>query len=166
MKLRHLILTAPLLALAVACGGAPSDGNGVASANGGTAAATKPSASSTTAKDSEKAQLDFARCLRARGIDFPDSLKDLPKGGLEVPEKDNAACIKHLDNGATKKVDSDDAAFKDHMVRMARCLREQGIDFPDPGPKGELPPPDFDGGNPALFEKAQKICGKKLSGEK
>jgi hypothetical protein len=118
-----------------------------------------------------QAMLDFARCMRAQGLDFPDPK---PGGGPVVigskasPEKMNAAeraCAKYRDKIKPPKLSAaDQQRFKQQALANARCMRAHGIDMPDPtfdaNGRASL---NFDKGsgvdpNSAAFQAAQKAC--------
>jgi hypothetical protein len=138
--------TAGLLVLIflAACAGS-EDPNGVASLQtqgSGADASASPSAS----LDPEAAQLAFARCMREHGVDMPDPQ---PGGGAQgvaigddggklTPTEMQAAmdaCDEYLQAAGTFKRDIDPAQL-DRMIAFAGCMREHGIDIPDPNVDG------------------------------
>ncbi|GAA2088121.1 hypothetical protein [Actinomadura alba] len=159
-RVSTLLLAVPLLALA-ACGGGSSD-DGIASA-GGAKAGTSASASAGPSADSDQARLRYARCLRENGVPMPDDPKDLPKGGLAIPDKAMKACEQQQKAMGGKRIDMNDPATRDRFTKLARCMREHDFDFPDPP---NMPAPDFDGGNRPRFEKALKECNHHLQGDR
>lgn len=143
---RIALFALPFLALSLAaCGGGSKDGK-----------------SSSVAPD--QAKLRYAKCMRDNGVNMPDDDKALPSTGLEIPDKAQKACEKWEKQMGGKTIDMKDPATRDRFTKLARCMRGQGIDFPDPGPNGEMPPPDFDGGNRTKFDAALKVCAKHLPG--
>jgi hypothetical protein len=145
-----------LLALA-GCGGTAA-GNGVASAGHGKGSGT-PSAAVRSSTDPQEAQLKYARCLREHGVNMPDDPKDLPSGGLAISDTAEKACKKWM-QGVGTVLDANDPQTRDRFLKLARCMRAHGIDWPDPQP-GSLggPPPDYDGGdNKPKFDQALKAC--------
>jgi hypothetical protein len=154
-----------------ACGGSPG-GDRVASLSG-TGATTTTGAGDAAAKDPQQRALDFARCMRAHGVDMPDPEVDdqgriklrIGAGGagkrpdpgkLEAAQK---ACGSLMGGG-----DGDrqiDPAERDAMVAFARCMREHGIDMPDPTGDGLVVRRDGAGGpdpESAEFQAAEKAC--------
>ena len=118
-------------------GAAPS---GVASLESqGTRA--EASAAPSASLDPEAAQLAFAQCMRDHGIDMPDP-ETAPGGGfnqrVEV-NKDDAeemqaaqqACDHFLDQAGGPRGELDPAQL-DKLVEFAQCMREHGVDMPDP----------------------------------
>jgi hypothetical protein len=165
-----------VLALA-ACGGSP-DGDRVASLSGGGATGTTNGAAKTAAKDPQQAALDFAKCMREHGIDMPDPQVDEqgrvrvrvggPGGGARPDPKklDEAqkACG-HLMGGGDGpgQIDPEE---RDAMVAFARCMREHGIDMPDPTGDGLVIRRDGDGGpdpSSEQFQEAEKACDHHLA---
>jgi hypothetical protein len=146
------------LALA-ACGGGEGSGSGAKS-------------------DQEKFQefaLKQARCMRRHGVDVPDPK---PGGGLimngDVANPDQfaraqRACEKEVGKPPAPELsEKQQREFREAALKHARCMREHGIDFPDPtfGANGEVrielkgsggPRPD----DPA-FQAADAKCRKYL----
>jgi hypothetical protein len=175
----HLAALAAVLALTLAvaaCGGGGKS-DGVASLSG----SNKPTAttSASSSKDFKQAALAFARCMRQHGIDMPDpqftgngritqELKSGPGGkGPDDPKFKAAqqACQKYMPNGGTIKKPSPQE--QQQMLAFARCMRQHGIDVPDPGPNGGI---TINGGNGSKgpnpddpkFKAAQQACQKLL----
>ncbi|MEV0596918.1 hypothetical protein [Nonomuraea cavernae] len=151
MRRVALLLTVPLLALATACGSAqPAGGDAVGAPT------------TSAANDS---YLKYAKCLREHGVkNFPDDPKQLPAGGTQIPEEAGKACEKEM-QGVAKTIDGKDPAYLDRMTRLAKCMRGHGIDFPDPGPDGKMPGPDFNGGDQTKFDAAMKECSAEAGGQ-
>jgi hypothetical protein len=151
----RLVLAAVSLAgLLAACSGAAGASNGVvtlASATPGGSADPSPSS------DPETAMLNYAQCMRDHGVDMPDPVfsHDGSGGGTVTQEgpngnpKDNPgfqaaqqACQHFLDDvrkeGGGKQLSADEQkAFLD----FAACMRDHGVDMPDP---------DFSGGGVSI----------------
>lgn len=134
MRRGRTALAALLIAVAAAgCGGNGEGGGGVASAGG-----AKPKASaSAAAADPAAAGRKFAQCMRDEGIDMPDpqpgggimgngNLRNQP-GFAKALEK----CRSLLPNGGVR---STDPAQLEQLRAFAKCMREHGVDMPDPQP--------------------------------
>lgn len=127
--------------------------------------------------------LKFARCMRSNGIDMPDPqtggnglVRIGPgpgKGGTGGPDpgdpKFRAAdekCRKHLEAGGEARREMP-PEHRDAFVAYARCMREQGVNMPDPDPRGGLVFRAGDPGAPnpesAAFRRADKVCHKHLA---
>jgi hypothetical protein len=91
----------------------------------------------------EAAALEHARCMREHGVDVPDPQPG--KGGVVVispgeeggdpqaTERAAQACEKHLrDVPPPRLSDEQKEEMRDAALVHARCMREHGIDFPDP----------------------------------
>jgi hypothetical protein len=167
-----------LVLVLAACGGSPG-GDGVASLSGAGATTTTTGTGKAPSKDPQQAALDFARCMRGHGVEMPDPEVD-DQGRIKVrigaggagrrpdPKKLEAAqkaCGNLLGGG-----DGDrqlDPAERDAMVAFARCMREHGIDMPDPtgdgltvrrDDKGRGPDPDSE-----AFKAAERACDHLLA---
>ena len=165
-----------VLALA-ACGGSP-DGDRVASLTGGGVTGTTNGAAKTADKDPQQAALDFAKCMREHGIDMPDPQVDDQGrvrvrvggpggGGRPDPKKlDEAqkACGRLMGGGdGAGQIDPEE---RDAMVAFARCMREHGIDMPDPTGDGLVMRKDDDRGpdpSSEQFQAAEKACDHHLA---
>jgi hypothetical protein len=157
-----------VLALAVAGCGGGGDGR-----SGGVASLGGDQATSTTSpgggKDSQQAALAYARCMRQHGIDLPDPKFDakgrmaqqMPTGvGPDDPKfkAANQACKRYLpDGGAPPKVNPQ---AQQQMVAYARCMRQHGVDIPDPKPGGGIDVDGSKGVNPddPKFKAAERAC--------
>jgi len=198
----HIGAPAAALALAMAiglaaCGGAVSNDGGVvslASPSGAPGASAAPAAS----VDPEEAMLAFTKCMKEHGVDVqvatiaegsgvsgsvqiggPDAGTEAqPATGAFDPkamEEADKACRDLLpaggmlgDPNATM-----DPALADQLLKFAQCMRDHGVDFPDP---------QFSGGGVSIqvgssengagagdpmsdtFKAAQDACGKDLPG--
>ncbi|MEV5828531.1 hypothetical protein AB0L25_23515 [Spirillospora sp. NPDC052242] len=140
---------------------------GLAGCGGG--GATGAAASPTGSAAAEDAKLEFARCMRENGVDVPDpgsgeqGTRVLGKGaGGEKLEKALDACRSLLQAGGMLP-DLKDPEVRDRYVEFARCMRENGVDVPDPAPDGtvRLPEGDID---PGRLDRARAACEKALPG--
>ncbi|MGP3964098.1 hypothetical protein ACTWPT_49855 [Nonomuraea sp. 3N208] len=171
MNKRLLLVVVPLMLALAACGGAAAKDDGVASANGGVTSAG-PTASPSAKADPQEAALKFAKCMREHGIDMPDPKVDggnfeisLPRGVTpEKAEKAHKAC-EHLMESAIPEGEKPSAEDYDQMVKFAQCMREQGIDMPDPKP-GEPMRIRMKGGSKEKMDAAHKACEQHAPGGK
>jgi hypothetical protein len=161
---------------AAACGGSP-DGDGVATLGGDrqTGNGGGSGGSGTAKKDPQEAALEFARCMREHGVDMPDPEVDSngrirvtvggPAGKRPDPKKLEAAqqaCGHLLGNGGEGPGKLDPKA-QDAMLAFARCMREHGIDMPDPTGNG-LILREGQGPDPrsSKFKEAERACDHHL----
>jgi hypothetical protein len=167
----------PALALLLAgCGRTPS-GDRVASL----ATVQPTSSSSSSAASSPEDQLRaFARCMREHGIDLPDP--QVATGGesggtrrgrvtVNVPRGSKTdrrfaeaerACKKYLPTG--KELPQNDPQALDRALEMARCLRQHGVDVPDPRPDEPGIKISADGKDEAKVRRAMEACAPSRPG--
>jgi hypothetical protein len=165
-----------VLALA-ACGGSP-EGDRVASLSGDNATGTTAGAAKTPSKDPQQAALDFAKCMREHGIDMPDPEVDEQGrirvrigagGGGERPDPKKLEAAQQACGSLMGGGDGDrqlDPAERDAMVAFAKCMREHGIDMPDPTGEGLMLRRDGeDGPDPGSekFQEAEQACDHHLA---
>lgn len=165
-------LAAAVLALLVtasaACGKAQAE-DGIATAGGNTAEVAASEAPATP--DVQK----FAQCMRDNGIDLPDPepgsegrvrIGGMNPGNREAFMKAMEACRHLAPNGGQRP--QLDAAQIEQLRVLAQCMRDNGVDVPDPDPNGG---PIFGGGaagqppvdrNSPTFQKALEACQDKL----
>jgi hypothetical protein len=187
---------AAALALAIAvgiaaCGGAAPNDDGVVSL-----ASPSPgeSAAPTAPVDPEEAMLAFEECMKEHGVDIqvatiddrgggsvqiggPDAEADVqPASGafdVKALEEADKACRDLLpaggmlgDPNATM-----DPALADQLLEFAQCMRDHGVNFPDPQFSGGGVMVQVGGGEDGTidpmseaFQAAQEACGKELPG--
>lgn len=145
----------------VACGGG-SDGGG-----GGDEEAAR-----------EDARIEFAECMREHGVDMPDpqpGAMELRIGGPDsdiepgpVTERALAECEQELPNLAADMSEEEKREFEEQALAFAQCMRENGVDMPDPQFEGDGkvkmtigPGSGIDPNSPA-FQQAQEACEGEL----
>jgi hypothetical protein len=127
-----------LLAALTACGPDDADASGQ---DGGPSSSSDSSASDRTF---DEYQLDFASCMRDKGIDMPDP--DENGGSIQAPGGDGfmeAAQTCQDELGLPPAAPGGGPGMSDEEQRaewleIAACFRENGVDVPDPGPGEEL----------------------------
>jgi hypothetical protein len=147
----------------VACGG--DDPSPASSGTGGNGPDAK----------TKKAMLDFARCMRQHGINMPDpkfsnnGATVMQQGGKgTTPEQQKAAeqaCAKYQKQIKPPSMSAEEQAkFRKAALANARCMREHGINMPDPqfGSGGEVQQRIGPGIKPTdpKFQAAMKACGR------
>jgi hypothetical protein len=171
--IRWFVVPVVLAGLLAACGQDPDD-DGVASLGDG---ATGSAASASPSVDPEEALQAFAECMREHGLeDFPDPQID-GNGGIEISAGDPGefgraeldaamqACEHLLPEGAGPgdgegPSTEEQAAMEDALLAYAQCMRDHGIDMPDPEFSGGgviQRGGDFDPNDPE-FEEADDAC--------
>ncbi|WP_204045638.1 hypothetical protein [Acrocarpospora phusangensis] len=142
-----------------ACGNQAPE-TGVASAVGTSAAAT-----ATPSPTSSGDPLKFAQCMRENGVDMPDPepggnqvMIRQKKGQEGVTEKALKACEKYRPVIDASKID--DSELQDAMLKFAQCMRDNGVDMPDPqvdGGRVRIGGPGMDPESPTT-QKAMEAC--------
>jgi hypothetical protein len=130
-------------------------------------------------RESGRAMLAYAQCMRDEGVDMPDPQFDGgrvfqrgPEGNVAPEKMRNAdeACRKHREAVKPPELsDEQQQEMRDGALAHARCMRGQGLEnFPDPtfdedggaqiriGPGTGLDPDDPD------FQAAEKACRDEL----
>jgi hypothetical protein len=153
-----------------------------------------PDASPTASVDPEAAMQAFSACMREHGVnvqfssvgddaggpvtstdkgsDKGDEGRPIDKGEFAAAEK---ACKHLLPKGGTDGPAGEiDPEFQDKMLEFAKCMREHGVDMPDPqfgtGGNVTIGGPD-DGNGPRndpkskTFQDAEAACGSLLPGK-
>jgi hypothetical protein len=171
-RLAALIAMLALALTVAACGGG-GKANGVASLSG----ANKPTATTSPGGGNDRQMaLAFARCMRQHGIDLPDpqfngnvtSQKFTGRPGSKGPDDPKfkaaqQACNKYLPNGGQPT--RPNPQQQQQMLAFARCMRQHGINVPDPKPGGGI---EVKGGpgtakpDDPKFKAAQQACNQYL----
>jgi hypothetical protein len=131
--------------------------------------------------DAQQAMLDFAKCMREHGIDMADPQFNGEGGGIFTAGKEGAdspqdkadldaaqnACQSYLDKVKQNAAPMDPAKLeeeKQKLLDFAQCMRDHGIDFPDPqistdggGLSVQMGGPGLDPDSPA-FKEANDAC--------
>ncbi|MFI7221578.1 hypothetical protein ACIBO5_00040 [Nonomuraea angiospora] len=162
------LLIALLAVFAAGCGG-QEGGAGVASVAVASSAKPAASASPTGTADPQEQGRKFAQCMRDHGIPMEDPDPD-GGGGLQAigenADKKKVmdaieACQAYAPFKDRKNLDPEQV---DQLRELARCMRENGVDWPDPNPDGTFTsdtPLKLDRNDPT-FKKAFEVCGKKF----
>lgn len=150
--------------------------------------------SAESAAEQEEAQLEFAQCMRDHGVEMEDpkpgqrgvvlgvtkakgSGPGVKSTGIDpndpATKKALAACKGKLGEMGQPPSPEEQEEFKEDALAFAQCMRENGIDMPDPqfdseghvqmkiGGPGGGPNPE----SPA-FQEAQETCREKLPNDK
>lgn len=129
----------------------------------------------SSAQDSEAAMLAFTQCLREQGIDVGDPTIDAD-GNLQLPpiefdvsdpgelpdvselEDLVAPCEEHLDGIVGSFDPGDTAQIEDMFLAYAACMRENGVDMPDPDFSSDGGVIDLGATGGDEFEAADEAC--------
>jgi hypothetical protein len=165
------------LTLGVAACGGGDNSDGVASLSGANKATTTTTAP-LSKQDAKQAALDFARCMRQHGIDMPDPkfngnqvTQDFSSGpGSKVGPDDpkfkaaQQACQQYQPSGG--QLTKPNPQQQQQMLQFARCMRQHGINVPDPNPNGGgivvKGGPGTANPDDPKFKAAQQACNKYL----
>ncbi len=178
MMVGTFALAVGLLTAACGGGGGGNDAAGVATAGDGKG---KSASDKSKKADPQQAGLNFARCMREHGVDMPDPQADsnglvmigpgqgpdgsgptraeAPPAGFQEADK---ACRHFLEDLIQDGGPAMDPKEQDRALKFARCMREHGVNMPDPDfSKGGVQVQIGDGFDPAseTFKAAQKACG-------
>jgi hypothetical protein len=168
----------------VGCGSGSAPDAQVASLAGGkTDEGSTTTTGAASEADAQQAMLDFAQCMREHGIDMPDpqfgangeaSFTAGAAGGpADKTKLDEAqkACQSYLDKVKSNAPPMDPArveAEKQKLLDFAECMRDHGIDFPDPqisteggGLQVQLGGPGLDPDSPG-FKEANDACSAQV----
>ena len=183
------------LTLGVAACGASSAGDGVVTL-ADKSAAPGQTAAPTASVDPEEAMLAFTKCMKEHGVDVQIATAVEGSGGGQVHVIEGQAGAGTELQPATGSVDMKamqaadeacrhllpaggmgdpnatmDPALADQMLKFAQCMRDHGVDYPDPQFSGGGVSIQVGGGeaggiDPAsdTFKTAQEACGKELPG--
>ena len=162
MKARGLagaaVAALALALVAAGCGG----GDEEAAARGANAGGTA---------EPQDAMLAYARCMRANGADVPDpqdgGMVITPESGPRTEgerrrfDRAHEECAEHLENARPPELSEEQQAeLQEAALKHARCMREHGIDMPDPqfeGGTARIPLGKLDLNDPD-FREAEKAC--------
>ncbi|MFF5209203.1 hypothetical protein [Streptosporangium sp. NPDC000396] len=129
-----------------------------------TASSSSSSASASASKDPQEARLKFAQCMRENGVqmDDPDANGGIrikgDKGQQANMEKAMKACQPLMEGAIGKPDPQTDQKMRDQMLKFAQCMRQHGIDMPDPEPGGMVKVQVPEGVNKQQVEKAHEAC--------
>jgi hypothetical protein len=150
---------------------------GLAACGGGEEEAPASSSSSSSSSEDEQrreAGVKFAQCMREQGVDIPDPGTDGrqriqigPDSGISPDEFERASkeCEEYRQQMMPELSEEEQEEFRQKALEWARCMRENGIDVPDPqvgenggmritGGQGRTDPEDPE------FQAAQEKCGE------
>jgi hypothetical protein len=174
----------PLTLGTVACSGGGSK-DGVATLGGDTgdeSAQDDGATKEVTEEERQQAMLDFARCMREHGIDMPDpQFDDSGRGAVIVGtdghppdeatmEAAHEACeplMKDVIDSASRDMDPEEIEkMQQRALDFAKCMREHGIDMPDPQFQsgGRVTQAMTGDPNDPKFQEAQEECAGENGG--
>ena len=178
--IRACVAVLAVVALMGAACGTKARGEGVASVDEGKGAASSKASQQgdeqrEKTKDPDKAMLDFARCMRDHGVDMPDPKSgeggtfrfEAPESGAKMPDESSfreadKACRHLMGDAGPQLSPEDQKQMQDAMLAFARCMRDHGVEMPDPQPSGGIVAKVGEGTDPHSpeFQAAEKDCRK------
>jgi hypothetical protein len=107
--------------------------------------------------------------MRETGVDVPDNgsgvqrAMRLGQGTERCRVEDELETGRQWLQAGGRMPDLKDPKVRDQYVKFAQCMREHGVDIPDPGPDGQfkLPTGDID---LSAMKKAREACKDVLPG--
>lgn len=164
----RVLVLGGLFTLLTACAG-PGDGDGVASMSSPSNASSSEQPASDDGKDDLDKMRDYAKCMRANGVDMADPKDDgSGAGGVGISvdseaekqtvDKANEKCKHLMPNGGEPEQPT--AEDLDRARAMAKCLREHGIDVKEPtmDSPGISVEAGSGGNDPDKVNKAMEAC--------
>jgi hypothetical protein len=122
---------------------------GAADTGSSPAPSTSDSAGKRSFESFDEFQLAFAGCMREHGVDMPDP----SGGGIKLDAGGDMAAFENASNACREQLGtppapegrgtpkSDEELLADHL-KIAKCLRENGVDVPDPTADSPLAVPE------------------------
>lgn len=142
---------------------------------GGSSPASEPGGVDSEASADSDPALKYAQCMRENGVpNFPDPVDGrimvTPESGLDPNspafQAAQEACQDYAPQGLGEG-GGPSPEMEEQVLAVAQCMRENGIDFPDPDLSGGAVrmqlPPSVDTNSPE-FEAAQEECSEHLQG--
>ena len=147
------VVAAAMLMTGAACSGDSSSAANRVASLGGNTTTTRGSGGTGDKKNFEDAMLEFSRCMREHGVNMPDptfsgdgsghgfiAKVGGPDGGGPKPDDATfkaaqAACepiMKKAEQDMPRPSPEEEARMRDQALKFARCMREHGVDVPDP----------------------------------
>lgn len=120
---------------------------------GCSAAQPEPKAADTgNQEEFQSWMVKYAECMQGEGLDYPTPSADPTSasetididamGGMEIFEAADKTCMKKVGEPPAplgpdgKEMSEED--MMEEMLKLTTCLREQGVDVPDPTPGGGI----------------------------
>lgn len=187
--MKRTIIALAAVALLAGCGSDQVERQVASLATGDSTPASSGATTTTAVSNPQDAALNFAECMREHGIDMPDPVMS-DGGGVAIQigggadgapldsdtmDTANAACEHFMKDAAgtfTPPSPEEQEKMKEDMLAFSKCMRDHGIDMPDPTfdgdgrvsvqigsaagtSDGDAPPIDNDD-----FNAASEACGQ------
>lgn len=177
--IRRLALTGAILVGLSACGGNSSGTTTptLPTINEASAGAASVATTTTLPVDPEEAFQEYATCMREHGVDMSDPTSGggvIEIGGdasdLEAMQEAGEACDPILEGafGEFEMSPEQEAEMRDQELVFAKCMRANGVDWPDPSSdpgSNESVIELGDDVDPDAFSAAMDACSEEAFGE-
>jgi hypothetical protein len=171
-SIRRVALAGVLLLVVSACGGdtAGTTTPTLPTLNERTASEEGDATTTTTeAVDPEEAFQEYNECMSEYGFDMPDpgsgnggviSIEGDPEMDFTAHEEAVAECDPILEAafGEFELSPEQEAEMMDQELALAQCMRDNGVDWPDPDPSGNNMIELGDGIDPETINTAVDAC--------
>ena len=169
----RLAIAGALVGLFALAGCSSSSESGVAPAGGGSASTPQQSASPAASLSAEDQRLQFVACLRDNGVDIPDDALSQGPGAIDLQSQEVQDALKACEDkvpniGGEGPGGTMSEAQQSQFIELAECMRDEGIDFPDPKfdangnlDLGALTSSGINPGDPKV-QAALQACSKKV----
>lgn len=174
--IRAIAFAGALVLVLAACGGDGANGTTPTLPTLSEEPTSEETAETTTteAVDPEQAFQEYTACMQEQGIEMPD-----PQDGgviaigshdgfdFESFEAAAAECDPILEAafGEFEMTPEQEAEMRDQELAMAQCMRDNGIDWPDPGSDGSTMIELGDDIDPEEIDAALEACAPDIFGE-
>ena len=174
MNTRLAAATTALLLVLGACGGESADTTTptLPTLTDDTTAAADTTTTTTEAVDPEEAFQEYSECMREQGVEMPDFgdggvVIDGVEGDFEAMDEAAAACDPILEAafGEFELSPEQEAEMMDQELALAQCMRDAGIDWPDPSGDGSVMIELGDDVDPETLNAAMGTCMKEAFGD-
>jgi hypothetical protein len=173
--IRAITVAGALMLVLAACGGDGADNTTptLPTLNDQAAKAEPDATTTTEAVDPEEAFQEYTRCMREHGIEMPDPTSgggggvisfDGGSGDMEAFEEAGAACDPILEAafGEFELSPEQEAEMMDQQLAFAQCMRDDGIDWPDPTSDNSQMIELGDDMDPETLNAAMETCAPEM----
>jgi hypothetical protein len=173
--IRAMALVGASMLLASACGGAAAESTTPTLPTLREEPAAAAEATTTTeAVDAEEALQDYTACMQEHGIELPDpgstgAVIEVGGEDFDIESFDEAAAecdpILEAAFGEFELSPEQQAEMMDQELALAQCMRDNGVDWPDPNGDGNVTIELGDDVDPESVNAAMDVCMKEAFGD-
>jgi hypothetical protein len=110
----------------------------------------------SSSSDQDAARVKLEQCLRDNGADLPSESDGPGRSEVRINKEAMDACEEERKAAFGEITPEQQQEFRDAFARFASCMRDHGVDLPDPT-QGDQVAVRIDGRDPAVRE-AQEAC--------